>query len=94
MVIFHGCYKTQKGMREQLIEELKNANLENLFRAQKGNVFYTMSLSISDDDVVIFCDGWDSQEAFEGHVNSSECRVWDEIRDRYIIDLVSNQYSF
>ncbi len=94
MVIFHGCYRTKPGTREQLIAELKKADLENLFRAQRGNLFYTMSASLSEEDVVIFCDGWDSQETFEEHVNSSECKIWEEIRDRYIIDTVPHQYSF
>ena len=83
MIIYCGELRIKAGTRSEYIEALRKANLEDVFRRQRGNVFYYISASITDENTIIVTDAWETQEAFDAHVSSEECKVWFRLQDEY-----------
>lgn len=86
MIVFHGTMRVKSGLRSEFVGKLLAADLENRFREEPGNVFYTLALSAADDDVVATVDAWETAEAFEAHAKSAACAEFMKLHDEYVIE--------
>lgn len=93
MVIYHGSFIVEHGMRSKYVEEIKSSKLIDCFRRQNGNLFYSVGESVTDEDEIIVCDAWESKEDYIGHVNSQEVAAWHEIYHRYVTDCKEAEYE-
>lgn len=76
MVIWQGNLRAKTGMRNEYLAELEKAKLLDHYRAQKGNVFYTIGAAIDDTDMIYVCDAWQTKEDFDNHCASADTEQW------------------
>ena len=86
MIIWQGFLTVKEGQRQAYLDELLEHDLIRIFRAQKGNVFYSIAACAEDDSTVVVCDGWETKEDFTAHDGSAEVAIWREIYARYVTD--------
>lgn len=67
MTQYFGVLKIKSGKRAEYIKELTEGCLEETFRKQPGNVYYYISESVSEADVITVIDAWESHDAFDAH---------------------------
>lgn len=85
MTVYFGVNKIKDGKLEEYIAELKKANLLEIFRKQPKNVYYYMTRSISDDNLLICIDAWEDRAGFDGHCNSEEVQTtWNDLFNKYV----------
>lgn len=86
MIVFHGSMRVAPGKRSEFVEKLIEADLASQFRQEPGNVFYTLAMSAEDEDVVVTCDAWDTNEEFEAHTKSEACAQFMKLHDKFVVD--------
>lgn len=70
------------------MNEIKEKNIIEFCRGQKGNKFYSLSLSVEDEDTVVACDAWEDEEAFNAHGAAPEIAGdYAAIVQKYIVDM-------
>lgn len=85
MTQYFGVLKIQSGKRNEYIKALTESCLEEKFRKQSGNVYYYISESITDADVITVIDAWESHDAFDAHCNSPEVvGMWNELVKQFV----------
>lgn len=85
MTQYFGVLKIQPGKRTEYIKSLTENSLVEKFRNQPGNIYYYISESITEADVVTIIDAWDSRATFEAHCNSPEVKgIWNDLINRYV----------
>lgn len=94
MVIYHGTFKVAPGKREEYIQKILESGLVEEFQKQPGYIFYSVAASITDEDVVIVCDGWEDEASYQGHVDSQAVKDWHEIYYKYVVDNTPREYHF
>ncbi len=93
MVIYHGVFHVREGQRGEYIDKIRQSGLVQEFLRQKGNVFYTVSASVMNENDLIVSDLWESRMDFENHVNSQAVKDWHEIYRRYVTDCEEREYE-
>ena len=84
MIVYYGVLAVKPGQRTAYIRELRDASLEDRFRRQHGNVFYSIAASVTDENSLIVCDAWETKEDFDAHVSSEDCKIWFQLHDKYV----------
>jgi len=79
-------YMCKPGTREQMMEEIRNCRVEEIFRAYPECQAYNYSCAATDPDAVDLCDVWATKESFERHLLDPVCKVTAEIRNKYVVE--------
>lgn len=53
---------------------------------EPGCLYYDLNVSISDPQVMVFVERWESREALELHINSEHMNVWSKANKGYFIE--------
>ena len=85
MINYTGILKVRKGTRQEFFDKIAESGVIDMFRAQKGNVFYEVAAALDDPDKVIVTDGWEDEEAFQIHNEDPALdNIWRPISRAYV----------
>jgi len=85
MVFYNGVFHVLTGKREEYIDQIKKSGLIDEFRRQKGNLYYHVGASLTNNDDIIVCDGWEDEESYQKHVDSGAVVIWHNMYHRYVV---------
>ncbi|MDO5807249.1 MAG: antibiotic biosynthesis monooxygenase [Lachnospiraceae bacterium] len=87
MIVYVGLLTIKEGKREEYIQQLLNSGMIDIFRKQKGNVYYQVARSETDENVIVVTDGWENIAAFTEH---DTCKVveevWKSLAGEYVLE--------
>lgn len=55
-------------------------------RKEKGNISYDLHASVTDENVLVFVERWETQEALDNHFNEPHFLKWREALTPYLLD--------
>ena len=93
MVIYHGIFHVIDGQRPEYIRRIRESGLVEEFTRQRGNVFYTVAASVTNDNDLIVSDLWESRPDFEGHVSSQAVKDWHKIYHEFVESCEEREYE-
>lgn len=86
MVTYLGILTVRDGMRQAYIDELKEAMILDEFRNQRGNVFYSISAIVENNNQLVIADGWQTKQDFASHDSSDVVREkWRPLYKKYVL---------
>lgn len=94
MILYINTYKVKPGMMEALVKELNDSGVEEQFRSIPGNVVFTYSVAVKDEDTFYLVDLWEDEASFQAHLQSDALKVWHSIQDKYFVDKKNIHYEF
>ena len=87
MIVYVGLLTIKEGKREEYIQRLLASGMIDMFRKQKGNLYYQNGGSDSDENVIVVTDGWENMAAFTEH---DTCKVveevWKSLAGEYVLE--------
>ena len=87
MIVYVGLLTIKEGKREECIQRLLASGMIDTFRKQKGNVYYQIARSETDEDVIVVTDGWEDMAAFTEHDTCNIVEeVWKPLAGEYVLE--------
>lgn len=87
MIVYVGLLTIKDGKREEYIQRLLNSGMVDIFRKQKGNVYYQIARSETDKNMIVVTDGWEDMAAFTEHDTCSIVEeVWKPLAGEYVLE--------
>ena len=87
MIVYVGLRTIKEGKREEYIQRLLASGMIDMFRKQKGNMYYQIAGSETDENVIVVTDGWENMAAFTEH---DTCKVveevWKSLAGEYVLE--------
>lgn len=78
MIVVHATFDIKEGYRDKIIEMAQEC-LEKT-PLEKGNLKYTLLKGIFDETMLMYVEEWESEEAFQAHLNMPYYRAFVEAR--------------
>lgn len=87
MIVYVGLLTIKEGKREEYIQRLLASGMIDTFRKQKGNVYYQIARSETDENVIVVTDGWEDMGAFTEHDTCNIVEeVWKSLAGEYVLE--------
>lgn len=93
MVIMICSYKVKPGMVGQLVKEIQETQVEQLYRSQPGNVCFNYSVPVNDENKFYLTDVWETEEALIAHRSCEATPIWNAIKEKYIMESTALRYD-
>lgn len=84
MYILHVTYEVKEGMRDVFLEALKELDVAEKSRAEKGNFDYTYYLPLDDENAVFLTEIWDCAESQKAHCGTEHFLALGKAKDAYV----------
>ncbi len=94
MVVYYEAFTVSVDKQKEYINRIRESNLIDIFRKQRGNIYYSVARSIVEKDTIIISDAWETEDDFQAHVESQEVKEWHDIYNLYVIDSKKKEYHF
>lgn len=78
-------YTLKAGTREAMIKEIKDADIEERYRKQPGNIMFNFSVPFTADDTIYLFDIWESKASFEAHMTCDVAPEFTAIKAKYVV---------
>lgn len=79
-------YKVKPGARDDLMREIREANLEGRYRAQPGNIVFNFSAPFTEDDTLYLLDVWEDKPSHDAHVTCDVAPDLAAIKAKYVLE--------
>ena len=94
MTVVIVSYKIKPGMRDQMVKEIQESGIGEMYRLQPGNIVWNFSLPVNYEDTFYLTDVWQDEASVEAHMLCEPTPIWGAIKEKYIIDKVVRRYDF
>lgn len=82
--MLHVTYSVKDGKREEFVAAVKEHGLDEVFRAENGNLCYEYFYSAEDKDVVLLLEKWTDAEALAAHGDTQYFKQLTDIKNKYV----------
>nr|WP_039692898.1 antibiotic biosynthesis monooxygenase [Streptococcus gallolyticus] len=86
-------YEGVNGSTKKFIEEMNSLGIVDAIRSESGNLRYDYSFLVSNPEIVVFIDSWESQESFKAHYTSSKMASVVALCEKYNLHMRAERYS-
>jgi len=93
MVLLCVGIKAKEGQAEAYLREVREKGLHEKTLLEPGCHQYDFFRSAEDPDLVLLVEKWESEEAFQGHLQGENLKVFVELQKAYTVDMKADRYT-
>lgn len=93
MVLLCVSIKAREGQGEAYLRAVRERGLHEKTLMEPGCRQYDFFRSEEDPDLALLVEKWESEEAFQGHLQGENLKVFAELQKAYIADMKADRYA-
>ena len=93
MLVYNVTFQCRPGQRETFLEALRAEGIDAASRAEEGNLQYDWFRAVDAPDDLLLIEKYRDEAAVAAHVRSAHVARLVELKERYVDELILEQYE-
>ena len=93
MLVFNVTFKCKPGMREEFLNAILSEGIDAAARGEEGNLRYDYFLPVGSDSDLFLVEKYKDADAVAAHVRQKHTARLVELKEKYVEDMVLEQYE-
>ena len=93
MITLNVTYTCKPGKRNAFLEAIQKEGIDEISRAEAGNIKYDYYLSVANNDEILLVEKWKDADAISEHGKQEHFKKLGELKADYVTDTIIERFE-